>query len=145
MIFATYMYWQYQPNFIRVNAGELVQVGPVMYTVEHIGEHNGNKDTKPEGIFFQIQITAENVDTKTTRMYGGQFYILYRDDNKYQAVYGDFSQEDLFNEHLEPHVPITRTTQFDIPYDDNMQYKIGILPTKEQASPDIGIICVQNC
>ena len=145
MIFATYMYWQYQPNFIRVAAGEPVQVGPVMYTVEHIGEHNGDKDTQPEGTFFQIRITAENMGEKITRMHGGQFYILDQDDNKHQAVFGDFSEEDLFNDQLKPNVEVTWTTQFDISYDENMQYRIGILPTKEQSSADIGIICVHNC
>ena len=145
MGFATYMYYQYQPNFKHVNSGEPVQVGPVVYTVEHIAEHNGNEDTRPEGIFFQIRIMAENVGTDTTRMHGGQFYILDEDDNRSQPVYGDFSEEDLFNDHLEPNTPVIWTTQFDIKYDENMQYRIGILPTKEQSSIDIGIVCVQNC
>ncbi len=46
---------------------------------------------------------------------------------------------------LEQHVPISFTTQFDIPYDENKQYRIGILPTKEQSSMDIGIVCIINC
>jgi len=46
---------------------------------------------------------------------------------------------------LEPNQPVSYTTQFDIPFDENKQYRIGILPTKEQASIDIGIICVTNC
>ena len=33
MILANYMYTQYQTNFIETNAGELVVVGPVEYTV----------------------------------------------------------------------------------------------------------------
>lgn len=40
--FGTYMYAEYQPNFITVQAGQPVQVGPVVYTVEHIGEHKGD-------------------------------------------------------------------------------------------------------
>ena len=39
----------------------------------------------------------------------------------------------------------TRTTQFDIEYDEDAQYRIGILASKIQSSPDIGIVCVTNC
>ena len=137
--FATYMYSEYQPNFIIVQAGQAVQVGPVVYTVEHIGQHEGDKDIQPEDIFFQIKINAENVGSTTTLLSGGQFYLLDENDKKYLAIYGEFSVD------LKPNVPITRTTQFDIIYDENKMYRIGILPVKAQSSNDIGLVCVQNC
>ena len=145
IVFATYMYSEYQPNFIFVQAGQAVQVGPVVYTVEHIGQHEGDKDIQPEDIFFQIKINAENVGSTTTLLSGGQFYLLDENDKKYRAIYGEFSDEDLFNDDLKPNVPITRTTQFDIIYDENKMYRIGILPVKAQSSNDIGLVCVQNC
>jgi len=138
-------YLEFQPNFIYVNGGESVQVGPVKYIIEHIGEHNGDKKTSPEHTFVQISIIAENLDKESTRMNGGQFYILDENDAKVQPVYGNFSENDLLNDMLEQHVPISFTTQFDIPFDENKQYRIGILPTKEQASMDIGIVCIINC
>jgi len=119
--FGTYMYAEYQPNFITVQAGQPVQVGPVVYTVEHIGEHKGDEDIKPENIFFQIKISAENVGSETTLLSGGQFYLLDESDKKYSAVYGKFSEEDLYNDNLKPNVPITRTTQFDISYDEKIE------------------------
>ena len=143
--FASYMYLLYQPNFIEVQAGEPIQVGPVKYIVGHEGEHSGNKDNRPEGTFFKIRLIAENLDSETTRMSGGQFFLLDESDKKYQAVYGKFSEEDLLSDQLEPNVPVTWTTQFDIPYDEQEKYRIGILPTKIQSSNDIGIVCVQNC
>jgi len=145
MIFATYMYGEYQPNFILVEAGQPVQVGPVIYTVDHLGMHEGDDDIKPNEIFFKIKIIAENVGSTTTSLSGGQFYLLDENDYKYRAVYGEFDDEDLYNDDLKPNESITRTTQFDIPFDDDMKYRIGILPTKEQSSIDIGIICVMNC
>lgn len=145
MAFGTYMYTEYQPNFITVQAGQPVQIGPVVYTVEHIGEHTGDEDIKPKNIFFQIRITAENIGSKTTFLSGGQFYLLDETDKKYGAVYGKFNEEDLYNDNLKPNFPITRTTQFDILYDEKSKYRIGILPTKEQSSNDIGIVCIQNC
>lgn len=145
MGFAFYMYLLYQPNFIEVQAGEPIQVGPVKYIVGYEGEHSGNKDTQPEGTFFKIRITAENLDSETTIMTGGQFFLLDESDKKYQAVYGKFSDEDLLTDLLELNVPVTWTTQFDIPYDEQEKYRIGILATKIQSSNDIGIVCVHNC
>ena len=145
MVFASYMYLEYQPNFILVESGQPVQVGPVMYTIEPLGIHDGDSDTKPEGKFFQIQIYAENLDSEETRMGGGQFYLLDESDKKYIAVYGNFTELDLIADRLQPNMPVTWITQFDIPYDEEMTYRIGILPTKIQSSKDIGIICVQNC
>ncbi len=145
MVFAFYMYLLYQPNFIEVQAGEPIQVGPVKYIVGYEGEHTGNKDTQPEGTFFKIRITAENLDSETTILTGGQFFLLDESDKKYQAVYGKFSDEDLLTDLLELNVPVTWTTQFDIPYDEQEKYRIGILATKIQSSNDIGIVCVQNC
>jgi len=145
MLFSIYMYNEYQPNFILVEAGQPVQIGPVIYTVEHLGMHEGDDDIKPNEIFFKIKIIAENIGSTTTSLSGGQFYLLDENDYKYRAVYGEFDNEDLYNDVLKPNESITRTTQFDIPFDEDMKYRIGILPTKEQSSKDIGIICVMNC
>jgi hypothetical protein len=145
IVFASFMYYEYQPNFILAESGYPVQVGPVVYTIEPLGTNEGDSNTKPEGTFFQIQINAENLDSEETRMSGGQFYLLDDADKKYIAVYGNFTEQDLLRDILQPNMPVTWMTQFDIPYDEEMTYRIGILPTKIQASRDIGIICVQNC
>ncbi|MEN8252382.1 MAG: peptidylprolyl isomerase, partial [Patescibacteria group bacterium] len=107
-------YVEFQPNFIYVNAGEPVKVGPVKYIVEYIGEHDGDEKTRPKNTFFQISIIAENEGKEETRMSGGQFYILDKDDKKIQPVYGNFSENDLLNDLLEPKIPVSFTTQFDI-------------------------------
>jgi len=145
IVFASFMYYEYQPNFILVESGYPVQVGPVVYTIAPLGIHEGDSNTKPEGKFFQIQINAENLDSEETRMSGGQFYLLDDADKKYIAVYGNFTDQDLLRDFLQQNMPVTWITQFDIPYDEEMTYRIGILPTKIQSSRDIGIICVQNC
>jgi len=134
-----------QPNFINVNAGEPVQVGPVSYTIDYIGNHNGDKDTIPENTFFQISIIVENLGEESTMISGGQFYILDINNTKIQPTFGNFSDIDLLRLWIEPKEPITRTTQFDIEYDKDAQYRIGILASKLQSSPDIGIVCVTNC
>lgn len=137
-------YIEFQPNFINVNTREPVKVGPVKYIIEYVDQHNGNKNTKPLNTFFQISIVAENESGEDTKITGGQFYIL-EDDKKTQPVYGNFSETDLLTYMLEPNTPVSFTTQFDIVFDEKKQYRIGILPTKEQSTRDIGIVCVTNC
>lgn len=138
-------YVEFQPNFLNVNSGESVKVGPVKYIVEYIGNHEGNEKTRPQNTFFQVSIIAENEGKEETRITGGQFYILDKNDKKIQPVFGNFSENDLLTDMLRPNAAMSYTTQFDVPFSENEQYRIGILPTKEQSSRDIGIICVVNC
>ena len=145
ILIANFYYIQYQPNFVEANPGEPVTVGPVTYTVEHIGEHTGDENTTPKGIFFQIRIIAENLGDESLPMSGGQFYLIDQNQIKHQPIFGEFSEEDLFVEKLVPGKRILRTTQFDIEYDEDVQYKLGISPLKEHDTRDIGIVCLTNC
>ena len=42
---------------------------------------------------------------------------------------------------------VTVTTQFDIPYDDEMKYNVGIIPNRFglQDSQERGFVCMKNC
>ena len=142
---AMYFYYEYQPNFLYSETGKPIQVGPVQYIIEYDGTHEGDEDTIPENIFVKIRINAVNLGKEETRMSGGQFYILDENNEKTQPVFGEFSKEDLLDDYLQPNKEVVWTTQFDIPFDQSKQYKIGILPTKSQSSSDIGIICILNC
>ena len=142
---ALYMYTQYETNFITANAGESVIVGPVEYIVTFDGTHMGNKETQPENTFVKIIIEAKNISQDTTRMSGGQFYIVDEKEQKHEAVYGEFSKDDLFSDNLESGKPARWTTQFDVPYDEQKQFNIIIRPTKEQSTTDTALICLTNC
>ncbi len=142
---AMYMYTQYQTNFVQVNAGEPVNVGPVQYIVMFDGTHMGNKDTTPENTFVKIKIEAENTGDEKTRMSGGQFYLVDEKNQNHRAIYGGFSTTDLIDDWLEPKKPVSWTTQFDVPYDEDAKYEIVIRPTKEQATVDTARICIVNC
>ena len=144
IIVSMFAYVEYQPNFILADAGQYIQVGPVKYAIEYEGIHKGDKETVPKHDFLKIRIFAENTSDDLTRISGGQFYLIDENDSRIQPTFGNFS-EDLLNEQLEPHKEISRTTQFDIEFDEGKQYKIGIRPTKDQKSTDIGIICIINC
>jgi hypothetical protein len=145
IIIAIYYYGEYQPNFVYTEPGYPIKVGPVQYVIEYDGTHNGDENTVPENIFVKIKIKATNLDESETRLSGGQFYILDENNTKTQPVYGEFSKEDLLDDYLQPNKEVVWTTQFDIPFDETKQYKVGILPTKPQSSLDIGIVCIINC
>ena len=48
---------------------------------------------------------------------------------------------------LLPGSSVTVTTQFDIPYDEEMKYTVGILPDRFglQDSEERGFVCIKNC
>ena len=142
---ALYTFSQYQTNVIEKIAGETVRVGPVEYTVTFDGLFEGDKDTKPEHTFVKIRINAENVGEEKTLLSGGQFYFVDERNQKHEAVYGKFSEKDLLLVGLDPGKPVERTTQFDIPFDEEQQYKIIVRPQKEQSSSDVAIFCITNC
>jgi hypothetical protein len=145
MAIAMYMYTQYQTNFIIVKAGESVVVGPVEYTITFDGTHKGNEKTIPVDTFVKIRIGAKNITDEKTRISRDQFYLIDEKQQKYQPTYGKFSTEDLSDAWLEPNKPATLTTQFDIPYDEQKQYKVVIRPSKQQSSVDVALICITKC
>ncbi|MBL7001935.1 MAG: DUF4352 domain-containing protein [Nitrosopumilus sp.] len=140
-----YAYTQYQTNYITAVAGDAIIVGPVEYIITFEGTHDGNKETIPENTFVMIGITAKNITNEETPLSGGQFYIIDEKEQKHEAIYGEFSSKDLLVELLEPNKPVERTTQFDIPFDEEKQYKIIVRPQKEQTTVDTAVICITNC
>ena len=145
MVLANYMYMQYQTNFIEVSEGETVLVGPVVYIVTFEGTHDGDKETEPENTFVKIGIIAKNISDENTVVSGGQFFLIDEKDQKHKAVFGEFSSKDLWLVGLEPNKPIEVTTQFDIPFDEDENYKVVIRPQKDQATVDTASICLTNC
>ena len=144
MAAAMYYYTEAQPNYVEVNSGEPVIVGPAQYTITFDGTNSGNKETQPENTFVKIRIEVENISQETTEISGGQFQLIdgYQ---KFKAVYVGFSEKDLYVETLEPGESASWTTQFDVPYDEQKQFDLVIRPTKEQSSLDIVKICLTNC
>ena len=162
------MFWFIDNLTINVTSesGEPVQVGGVEFDVQFVSYYEilekkseyleFEKDLiikgistseTPDGIYFQIQITAHNVGTETVRITGGQFHLLDSYNTKYDAVFIGYGGNELSLIDLEPNNSVTVTTQFDIPYDDQMKYSVGIIPDRYglQESQERGFICVKNC
>lgn len=145
MVVANFMYTQYTTNFIETTAGQKVKVGPVEYVVTFEGTHEGSKEVVPENIFVKIGIEAKNTGDERTLFSGGQLYIVDEKEQKHEATYGEFSSKDLLLEWIEPDRAVERTTQFDIPFDDEKQYKVIIRPQKDQSTTDTALVCITNC
>ena len=166
------MYLFLDNQFVDIfeESGGSITVGNVEFYVNHIGNYEILEKTKEyteiektqvvkglatseiaEGVYFQIQITAHNIGTETVRFTGGQFHLYDIDNTKYDAVHIGYDTsegtEELSVVDLLPDGFITVTTQFDIPYDDEMRYAVGIIPDRFglQDSQERGFVCIKNC
>jgi len=165
-----YLFLDNQIVDIIVESDDSITVGNVEFYVNHIGNYEILEKTKEyteiekkeaikglatseiaEGVYFQIQITAHNIGTETVRFTGGQFYLFDINQEKYDAIFIGYAGSDIIEElsrvDLLPGSSVTVTTQFDIPYDEEMKYTIGILPDRFglQDSQERGFVCIKNC
>ena len=145
LVVLLYLYTENQTNLVQTTSGETVKVGSVQYVITFEGTHEGSKEVKPENTFVKIGISAKNIGDEKTLLSGGQFLLLESNASKYEAVYGEFSSKDLLLEWIEPNKPVEKTTQFDIPFDEEKRYDVIIKPQKVQSSSDIAKICILNC
>jgi len=156
---------------ITEESGDSVTVNNVEFNISYIGNYESLEKTEEykeiektsgtikglatseiaEGVYFQIQITAHNIGAETVRFSGGQFYLFDINQEKYEAVFIGYAGSDIIEElsrvDLLPGSSVTVTTQFDIPYDEEMKYTIGILPDRFglQESEERGFVCIKNC
>ena len=165
-----YLFLDTQTVTITGEPGNQITVGNIKFDIIHVGNYENLEKTEEykefaetqeakglatsetaEGVYFQIQITAHNIGTETVRITGGQFYLYDINEEKYDAIFVGYAGSDIIEElsvvDLLPGSSATVTTQFDIPYDDEMRYKVGILPDKFglQDSKERGFICIKNC
>ena len=165
-----YLFLDSQLVDITEESGDSITVNNVEFNISHIGNYETLEKTKEykelektqtvkglttseiaEGVYFQIQITAHNIGTETVRFSGGQFYLYDINQEKYDAVFVGYAGSDIIEElsmiDLLPDSSVTVTTQFDIPYDEEMTYTVGILPDRFglQDSEERGFVCIKNC
>ena len=148
--------------------GEATMVGDVKFDIHYVTNYEILEKTKeftdfertqieqgltegtsetPEGTYFQIQITAENKGSETTTLTGGQFHLYDDKNTRYGASFVGYGADELSMIDLEPNNAVTVTTQFDIPYEEEMTYQVGIVPNRFglQETQEIAFICIKNC
>ena len=145
MVLAGSYFWTVQTIYITPESDESVAVADVMYDIEFVTIHDGTKEVKPEGVFFQISITAVNMRDEPTNLSGGQFILVDGNGITHIAQFLDTGPDELLYEKIEHGVAVTRTTQFDIKYDKDEQYQIIVKPLKEQKTNEWGKVCYKNC
>ena len=166
------MYFYSEESFrvVKVSSwGEPIMVGTVNFDVQYIANYDFLQKTKevkeweqrqveefgimdptkekPDHIYFQIQITAENTGIEIVKVTGGQFHLYDTNDKRWPASFVGYGKSELSEVELVADKPVTLTTQFDIPYDEEMAYRVGIIPNRfgMEQTTDIAFICIKNC
>jgi len=162
------IFWESQTTSKFSEYGDVIKVGDVKFDVQYVTNHEILKKNKmyaefeklyikkglidesneiPEGVYFQIQITANNIGNETIELTGGQFFLYDINNKKHEAKFIGYGENELTVLKLEPNNPITVTTQFDVKYDDEMKYTVGIIPNRYglQDVQEMAFICVKNC
>ena len=165
-----YLFLDGQIVTITGEPGNSITVGNVEFNIIHIGNYESLEKTQEykelektptaqrlatsemaEGVYFQIQITAHNTSTETVKFTGGQFYLYDINQEKYDAIFVGYADSGIIEElsviDLKPNETIVVTTQFDIPYDEEMKYTIGIIPNKYglQDAQERIFVCIKHC
>ena len=148
--------------------GEPVQVGDIMFEIQYVAnfEFLGKtkefkiaeqseidrglieaSNEKPTHTYFQIQVTAENKGDEIVRLTGGQLHLYDDSNTRFSPVFIGYGETELSLVDLEPQKAVTLTTQFDIEYDEEMQYRVGIVPNRHgmDGTQEIAFICIKNC
>ncbi len=148
--------------------GEPVQVGDVMFDIQYVANFDFLAKTKefklaekaeidrglieasnekPTHTYFQIQVTAENKGTEVVRFTGGQLHLYDDSDKRSSPIHVGYGESELSLVDLEPQKAVTLTTQFDIEYDEDMRYRVGIVPNRHgmDGTQEIAFICIKNC
>ncbi len=147
MVVAMFAWMQYQPTALEVPHGEPVVVGPVEYAVTFEGTNAGVEGFRPQEVFVKIRVNMQNVAEQDAAVSGGQFHLGSSDMVRVQPVYGNgtLGEEDMLLVDLQPGGHVTRTTQFDVPFDDDATYYVYIRPAKEHGTTDYAVVCMTNC
>ena len=162
------IFWESQTTSKFSEYGDVIKVGDVKFDVQYVTNHEILKKNKmyaefeklyikkglidesneiPEGVYFQILITANNICNETIELTGCQFFLYDINNKKHEAKFIGYGENELTMLKLEPNNPITVTTQFDVQYDDEMKYTVGIIPNRYglQDVQEMAFICVKNC
>ena len=162
------IFWESQTTSKFSEYGDEIKVGDVKFDVQYVTNHEILKKNKmyaefeklyvkkglidesneiPDGVYFQIQITANNIGNETIELTGGQFFLYDINNKKHEAKFIGYGENELTVLKLEPNNPITVTTQFDVQYDDEMKYTVGIIPNRYglQDIQEMAFICVKSC
>jgi len=127
--------------------GDKVTLDGVSYMVtDSPTRTTGETRKKPDGIYYRIPLEMENLTKQQKSVFRDQFTLIDSKNREYKTdKYWFYYVEDLVGgEGLSFNFPIERGIYFDIPYDEELQYKLKIKPWGKISFSYV-IICVENC
>jgi len=130
-----------QSKSILNRVGDVVEIGGIAFNVTAApSTSKGDFWDKPDGIFYRIPFSMENLGKEPNEVYRRDFTLIDGKDRKFEPPYVVFSKALSISENLQPGLQIERRIYFDIPYDETLQYNLEI-----EIGFESKIICVQNC
>lgn len=136
MIIAMFFFIEYRQIILEAEEGEQITVGPARYTLTYEGIEEGLREINSNGTFMKVGIVAVNMKGETVMTEKKQFALLDRDNVQTRPVHGVIADSSKITAYF----PLA-----DDEFDEEYEYRVMIRPTKEQASLDIGFVCITNC
>jgi len=127
--------------------GEKITLDGISYMVtESPTKTTGNTSKRPDGIYYRIPLKMENLGKQQKSVFLDQFTLIDSKNREYKTdeYWSDYVKDLIGGEGLSFNFPIERGIYFDIPYDEELQYKLKIKPWGK-ISFSYEIICVENC
>jgi len=126
--------------------GETIMMNDIVYKVT--GEPrfwNGDYFNNPAGIYYRVPIQIENFEKTQQEIRNHQFTLIDEKDREFPIEYlGATGNAIMPWEELNPNLPKKFSLYFDVPYDENLQYRLEISSHKKLSFDTIEI-CVENC
>jgi len=127
--------------------GEKVTLDGISYMViDSPTRTTGDASKKPDGIYYRIPLKMENLGKQQKSVFRDQFTLIDSKNREYKTdkYWSDYINDLVGGEGLSFNFPIERGIYFDIPYNEELQYKLKIKPWGK-ISFSYEIICVENC
>jgi len=153
MIIGGFVYFQLGTDNVQLSKqttykiGDKVTLDGVSYMVTDSPTRTTDDLSKrPDGIYYRIPLKIENLVKEQKSVFHDQFTLIDSKNREYKVddYWVDYINDLVGGEGLSFNFPIERGIYFDIPYDEELQYKLKIKPWGK-ISFSYEIICVENC
>ena len=127
--------------------GDTVTLDGISYMVTDSPTRTaGDTSKRPDGIYYRIPLKMENLGKQQKSVFRDQFTLIDSKNREYKTdkYWFSYTRDLVGGEGLSFNFPIERGIYFDIPYDEELQYKLKIKPWGK-ISFSYEIICVENC
>jgi len=118
-----------QKKYHDYTIGDKVNLAGISYQVTKVTTQKSQIFEKAAGKYIVVYMTIENLRNVPVNVIEGQFGIiddkgrLFTTASNYYSLEGEV----LYNVVVQPNLPIDRRMAFDVPFDENLGYKLIIV------------------